>query len=279
MIGPPAVRGGGQRDRTGPVTSPSALPRRLTCRGGASVVPFRPRPGRVARPVRRRRLPRRAVPWWAATVALAVATGLVADELLQRATDAEARWGATRTVLVATAPLEPGDALAGRTMAAGCRRAPCRRRRWRRRALRGGRRDRRRRGGHRGPDRRARRHRPGRPAAARHPRRADPARGGGPAGAVGDHVDLLASRPPRRSPGRRRSSGSARALVVALPPPMPSRVAGALGRGPLVPALVSARTADPHTRVLACLPAHGGEPHAENEGGVASPLVPTTGTR
>ena len=81
------------------------------------MVPFRPRPGRAARPVRRRRLPRRAVPWWAATVALAVATGLVADELLQRATDAEARWGATRTVLVATAPLEPGDALAGRTMA------------------------------------------------------------------------------------------------------------------------------------------------------------------
>jgi Flp pilus assembly protein CpaB len=78
------------------------------------VVPFRPRPGRVARPVRRR-LPRRALPWWAATVALAIATGLVADGLLQRATDAEARWGTTRTVLVATSALAPGDGLAGRT--------------------------------------------------------------------------------------------------------------------------------------------------------------------
>ena len=50
-------------------------------------------------------------------LALALATGLVADGLLQRATDAEARWGTTRIVLVATSALAPGDTLAGRTVA------------------------------------------------------------------------------------------------------------------------------------------------------------------
>ena len=41
--------------------------------------------------------------------------GCVVDGVLQRADDAEARWGTTRAVLVATGPIEPGDPLAGRT--------------------------------------------------------------------------------------------------------------------------------------------------------------------
>ena len=177
------------------------------------MVPFRPRPGRIARPVRRR-LPRRALPWWAATLALAVATGLVADGLLQRATDAEARWGTTRTVLVATSALGPG-----------------------RRARRA----------HRGPPAsrasavpegavagagagavavdaigagevvtEARVGGPGAaglagPTAARHPRRARPARGARPAGAGGrPRRPARRHLPPTRPwPGPRRSSRSA----------------------------------------------------------------------
>jgi Flp pilus assembly protein CpaB len=84
------------------------------------VVEFRPSPGRVAVPLRRR-LPRRALPFWIATLALALATGLVADGLLRRAEQAEARWGTTRPAVVATRALEPGDRLAG---AAVVRRLP-----------------------------------------------------------------------------------------------------------------------------------------------------------
>jgi Flp pilus assembly protein CpaB len=55
------------------------------------------------------------VPWWAATVALAAATGLLVDGVLQRADEAEARWGVPRSVVVAVGPLVPGDPLAGAT--------------------------------------------------------------------------------------------------------------------------------------------------------------------
>jgi Flp pilus assembly protein CpaB len=79
------------------------------------VVPFRLSPGRRARPLRRR-LSRRAVPWWLATVGLAAATGLVADGLVRRADEAEAQWGSSRTVLVATRAIEPGERLAGATV-------------------------------------------------------------------------------------------------------------------------------------------------------------------
>ncbi|MBV9951133.1 MAG: hypothetical protein JO291_04230 [Acidimicrobiia bacterium] len=79
------------------------------------MVGFRPSPGRVALPLRRR-LPRRAIPYWIATLLLALTTGLVADGLLHRAEDAEARWGTTRTVVVSTRALAPGDALAGATV-------------------------------------------------------------------------------------------------------------------------------------------------------------------
>jgi Flp pilus assembly protein CpaB len=78
------------------------------------VVGFRPSPGRVALPLRRR-LPRRAIPYWIATLVLALVTGLVADGLLQRAHEAEARWGTTRTAVVATRGLAPGEPLAGAT--------------------------------------------------------------------------------------------------------------------------------------------------------------------
>ena len=88
------------------------------------MVPFRPRPAHPARPIRRR-LPRRALPWWAATLALAAATGLVADGVLQRAGDAEARWGTTRSVLVATGPIEPGAPSPAGPSPAGSRPRPC----------------------------------------------------------------------------------------------------------------------------------------------------------
>jgi Flp pilus assembly protein CpaB len=207
------------------------------------VVPFRPRPGRVARPVRRR-LPRRAVPWWAATVALAVATGLVADGLLQRATDAEARWGATRTVLVATAPLAPGDALAGRTVA---RRLPAS-------AV---------------PEAALAQAGAGAVAvdAIGTGEVVTEARVGGTGAAglagrlppgtravlvplemtglpvrVGDHVDLLGVTSPTAPVARAATVVRLRAgaLVVALSPTDAVAVAAALGQGPLVPALVSA---------------------------------------
>ena len=142
------------------------------------MVPFRPRPGRVARPVRRR-LPRRAVPWWAATVALAVATGLVADGLLQRVTDAEARWGATR--------------LAGRLP-------------------------------------------PGTRAVL------VPLEASGLPVRVGDHVDLLGVTSPDAPVAGAATVVEVRAdaLVVAVAPTAAVALAGALGQGPLVPALVSA---------------------------------------
>jgi Flp pilus assembly protein CpaB len=208
------------------------------------VVPFRPRPARAARPIRRR-LPRRALPWWAATLALAAATGLVADGVLQRAGDAEARWGTTRSVLVATGPIGPGDPLAGRTEA---RRLPAA-------AV---------------------------PAAALDPASAGGAvavdaigagevvttdRAGGPrartlAGRlppgtravlvplevtglpvqVGDEVDLLPVSSPAAPAARAAEVVEVRtdALVVAVRPSEAAAVAAALGQGALVPALVSA---------------------------------------
>ncbi len=55
-------------------------------------------------------------PWlyWSAVVALATGAGLVAAHAAAAVDDARRQWGATREVLVATAELAPGDALAGR---------------------------------------------------------------------------------------------------------------------------------------------------------------------
>jgi Flp pilus assembly protein CpaB len=219
------------------------------------VVGFRPSPGRVALPLRRR-LPRRAIPYWIATLTLALTTGLVANGLLHRAQEAQARWGSTRTVVVSTRALAPGDPLAGAT---AVRELPAV-------AL------------PRGAI-------PELPAGAV---ALDPigagevvttARVGGPAAAavsgrlprdtravvipleakglpvrVGDRVDLLASGagdpafdgPAAASPSGPVASGALvvevhpAALVVALDPTDAVAVAAALGRGPLVPALVSA---------------------------------------
>ena len=140
------VRRGHQRHRTRPVASPFALP-------PPAPSPRRCERGPLPSPARAHRVagPTPAPPPSPALVGghpgARVATGLVADGLLRRATDAEARWGTTRTVLVATASaLAPGDALAGRTVA---RRlpalaVPARRGRPGRRRRGGGRRDRRR---------------------------------------------------------------------------------------------------------------------------------------
>ena len=207
------------------------------------MVPFRPRPGRIASPVRRR-LPRRALPWWAATLALALATGLVADGLLQRATDAEARWGTTRTVLVATSALAPGDALAGRTVP---RRLPAL-------AV---------------PEEAVARAGAGAVAVdvIGAGEVVTEARVGGPGAAglagrlppgtravlvplevpglpvrVGDHVDLLGVTSPDAPVARAATVVEVRAdaLVVAVAPTAAVALAAALGQGPLVPALVSA---------------------------------------
>ncbi len=68
--------------------------------------PFRPR--RSLRPLRTR-LPRRAVPWYAAAVALTVLTAGFVHGALQRAATAEAAYGTTRTAVVATAEVPAGD--------------------------------------------------------------------------------------------------------------------------------------------------------------------------
>ncbi len=55
------------------------------------------------------RLRRRPVLWWAATVALALATAGVVGGSLARVETAAARFGDERSVLVATSPVEPGE--------------------------------------------------------------------------------------------------------------------------------------------------------------------------
>jgi len=72
------------------------------------VPPFRPR--RSLRPLRPR-LPRRALPWYLAAVALTVLTAGFVHGALQRAAAAEAAYGQTRSVVVATASVEAGGAL------------------------------------------------------------------------------------------------------------------------------------------------------------------------
>lgn len=68
--------------------------------------PYRPR--RSLRPVRPR-LPRRALPWYAAAVGLSVLTGALVVGALQRAAEAEAAYGATRPVAVVTRAVAAGD--------------------------------------------------------------------------------------------------------------------------------------------------------------------------
>lgn len=68
--------------------------------------PFRPR--RSLRPLRPR-LPRRALPWYAAAALLTVLTAGFTHGALQRATAAEAAYGETRPVVVATAAVPAGD--------------------------------------------------------------------------------------------------------------------------------------------------------------------------
>ncbi len=75
--------------------SPSAAP-------GASAVP-RPR----ARPTRLR-LGRRPSLFWLAAVVLAALTGMTVARLLGQAQEAAARWGETRSTLVASVDLAPG---------------------------------------------------------------------------------------------------------------------------------------------------------------------------
>lgn len=68
--------------------------------------PFRPR--RSLRPFRPR-LPRRALPWYAAAAALTVLTAGFVHGSLERAAAAEAAYGTTRSVVVATAAIDAGD--------------------------------------------------------------------------------------------------------------------------------------------------------------------------
>ena len=58
-------------------------------------------------------------PWlyWAAVAVLAAAIALVVASAVASVDDARRAWGATRTVVVATADLAPGTALAGHTEA------------------------------------------------------------------------------------------------------------------------------------------------------------------
>lgn len=67
--------------------------------------PFRPR--RTLRPLHPR-LPRRALPWYLAAVLLTVLTAGFVHGALQRAAAAEAGYGTTRPVVVATAVVEVG---------------------------------------------------------------------------------------------------------------------------------------------------------------------------
>ena len=234
-------------DRTRPVASPSALPPPAPCRGGASVVPFRPRPGRVAVARSGAGSPAGPCPGGRPPLALAVATGLVADGLLQRATDAEARWGTTRTVARRDRPAGAGRRRSpGAPSPAGfpARAVP-------EAALAAG--------------RRAARWRSTRSAPARWSPRPGSA-GPAPPGWPGDcrpapapcssrsrcracrcgwatTSTCSASPPPTRAggPGRdgRRASAPARSSSP-LRPTAAVAVAAALGQGPLVPALVSA---------------------------------------
>lgn len=68
--------------------------------------PFRPR--RSLRPLRPR-LPRRALPWYAAALGLTVLTAAFVHGALQRAAAAEADYGRTRPVVVATATIDVGE--------------------------------------------------------------------------------------------------------------------------------------------------------------------------
>ncbi|HEX7135753.1 MAG TPA: hypothetical protein VF228_24455 [Iamia sp.] len=68
--------------------------------------PFRPR--RSLRPLRPR-LPRRALPWYAAAAVLTVLTAVFVHGALQRAAAAEAAYGSTRRVVVATDAVAVGD--------------------------------------------------------------------------------------------------------------------------------------------------------------------------
>ncbi|HEU5151579.1 MAG TPA: SAF domain-containing protein [Iamia sp.] len=70
--------------------------------------PFRPR--RSLRPLRPR-LPRRALPWYAAAALLTVLTAVFVHGALQRATASEAAYGATQPVVVATTAVAVGDTL------------------------------------------------------------------------------------------------------------------------------------------------------------------------
>lgn len=78
-----------------------------------------PRPPRSSTPTGRprrlprlpRRIPRSAYGWWAACLVLALTSALLVGGTVQRAREAQARYGRTRPVLVATADLSPGDHL------------------------------------------------------------------------------------------------------------------------------------------------------------------------
>lgn len=72
--------------------------------------PFRPR--RSLRPLRPR-LPRRALPWYVAAAVLTVLTAGFVHGALQRAAAAEAAYGTTRRVVVATASVAVGDPVDG----------------------------------------------------------------------------------------------------------------------------------------------------------------------
>lgn len=70
---------------------------------------FRPR--RSLRPVRPR-LPRRALPWYLAVIALAVVTTLVVRGSLRRAAEAEAAYGRSRPVAVMVRDVPAGEVVA-----------------------------------------------------------------------------------------------------------------------------------------------------------------------
>jgi len=56
-------------------------------------------------------LPRRAILWWLGFAALATLTGFSVRSALGRAEATEARWGPSRTVLVATHAIAPGGSI------------------------------------------------------------------------------------------------------------------------------------------------------------------------
>lgn len=73
--------------------------------------PFRP--SRSLRP-ERPRIPRRALPWYAAAGLLALLTALLVHGSLERAAAAEAAYGTTRPVVVVSRPVPAGAALTAR---------------------------------------------------------------------------------------------------------------------------------------------------------------------